>query len=451
MVLEMRRALEQLKKGEEQGYRKLYDATYEDVYCRSLLVLQNDQQAADFMEAFYTAFLGDVDEAALPVNPEKWFWQRYYREMRKAYHHLLEGQKKGVRCQESTLAAVPAALPLLHRILLVMSYMDDFQAEEIAEIFGLPTDKVETELGKVGSLLPNLTKNQPESAAAYLTDWRVLLLGACRQILSAGQGEWIDRVYAKASKAAGILDEPVKEADDFEYFVADVDVEPAEPKKKKAVPVVEEPEDEEDDESEDEDDDENSYDEDEDDEYDEDDDDDEDDEDDDRYDWDLEDDGRKMIIIGAVFAVILCVVIGLGAMWFMGRNKSDSDSAASSQTEEQQEDAAADLVIKGDGDTADDAEPAEETDAEETEETEETAPEEEAEPEEPQTVTMKVNASSLNVRSEANTTSSVVTSLANGDTVEVLGDASQEWVQIRCTSKNNEEGYVKSEYLVAAE
>ena len=181
--------------------------------------------------------------------------------------------------------------------------------------------------------------------------------------------------------------------------------------------------------------------------------DDEDDEDDeDRYDWDLEDDGRKMIIIGAVVAVILCVVIGLGAMWFMGRNKSDSDSAASSQTEEQQEDAAADLVIKGDGDTADDAEPAEETDAEETEETEETAPEEEeAEPEEPQTVTMKVNASSLNVRSEANTTSSVVTSLTNGDTVEVLGDASQEWVQIRCTSKNNEEGYVKSEYLVAAE
>ena len=146
------------------------------------------------------------------------------------------------------------------------------------------------------------------------------------------------------------------------------------------------------------------------------------------------------------------VVIGLGAMWFMGRNKSDSDSAASSQTEEQQEDAAADLVIKGDGDTADDAEPAEETDAEETEETEEAAPEEEeAEPEEPQTVTMKVNASSLNVRSEANTTSSVVTSLTNGDTVEVLGDASQEWVQIRCTSKNNEEGYVKSEYLVAAE
>ena len=456
MVLEMRRALEQLKKGEEQGYRKLYDATYEDVYCRSLLVLQNDQQAADFMEAFYTAFLGDVDEAALPVNPEKWFWQRYYREMRKAYHHLLEGQKKGVRCQESTLAAVPAALPLLHRILLVMSYMDDFQAEEIAEIFGLPTDKVETELGKVGSLLPNLTKNQPESAAAYLTDWRVLLLGACRQILSAGQGEWIDRVYAKASKAAGILDEPVKEADDFEYFVADVDVEPAEPKKKKAVPVVEEPEDEEDDESEDEDDDENSYDEDEDDEYDEDDDDeddDEDDEDDDRYDWDLEDDNRKMVILGIVLALVIVAVIGVGAYFFLNRDKGNTEQPA--QTTEEQEDGNAELVIKGDGDSADDSSEAENQQTEETDSSEEETPEEEQpaeeEPAEPETVTMKVNASSVNVRSEASTDSSIVTKVANGETVEVVGDASQEWVQIRCTEQDGKEGYVKSEFLTAAE
>lgn len=456
MVLEMRRALEQLKKGEEQGYRKLYDATYEDVYCRSLLVLQNDQQAADFMEAFYTAFLGDVDEAALPVNPEKWFWQRYYREMRKAYHHLLEGQKKGVRCQESTLAAVPAALPLLHRILLVMSYMDDFQAEEIAEIFGLPTDKVETELGKVGSLLPNLTKNQPESAAAYLTDWRVLLLGACRQILSAGQGEWIDRVYAKASKAAGILDEPVKETDDFEYFVADVDVEPAEPKKKKAVPVVEEPEDEEDDESEDEDDDENSYDEDEDDEYDEDDDDDEDDEDDeddDRYDWDLEDDNRKMVILGIVLALVIVAVIGVGAYFFLNRDKGNTEQPA--QTTEEQEDGNAELVIKGDGDSADDSSEAENQQTEETDSSEEETPEEEQpaeeEPAEPETVTMKVNASSVNVRSEASTDSSIVTKVANGETVEVVGDASQEWVQIRCTEQDGKEGYVKSEFLTAAE
>lgn len=456
MVLEMRRALEQLKKGEEQGYRKLYNATYEDVYCRSLLVLQNDQQAADFMEAFYTAFLGDVDEAALPVNPEKWFWQKYYREMRKAYHHLLEGQKKGVRCQESTLAAVPAALPLLHRILLVMSYMDDFQAEEIAEIFGLPTDKVETELGKVGSLLPNLTKNQPESVAAYLTDWRVLLLGACRQILSAGQGEWIDRVYAKASKAAGILDEPVKEADDFEYFVADVDVEPAEPKKKKAAPVVEEPEDEEDDESEDEDDDENSCDEDEDDEYDEDeddDDDDDDDENDDRYDWDLEDDNRKMVILGIVLALVIVAVIGVGAYFFLNRDKGNTEQPA--QTTEEQEDGNAELVIKGDGDSTDDTSEAEDQQTEETDSSEEETPEEEQPAEEesaePETVTMKVNASSVNVRSEASTDSSIVTKVANGETVEVVGDASQEWVQIRCTEQDGKEGYVKSEFLTAAE
>ena len=219
-----------------------------------------------------------------------------------------------------------------------------------------------------------------------------LVLGAERASAVDIDPKAVDVAYEKASAAAGVKEQPKKE-DNFEYFVADVDLTEEKPKKKKAEPVIEEEDDEDEEEYSDEDNEDEEYDDD-DEEYD-------DEDDEDRYDWDLEDDGRKMIIIGAVVAVILCVVIGLGAMWFMGRNKSDSDSAASSQTEEQQEDAAADLVIKGDGDTSDDAEPAEETDAEETEETEEAAPEEEeAEPEEPQTVTMKVNASSLNVRSE---------------------------------------------------
>ena len=64
---------------------------------------------------------------------------------------------------------------------------------------------------------------------------------------------------------------------------------------------------------------------------------------------------------------------------------------------------------------------------------------------------MKVNASSVNVRSEASTDSSIVTKVTNGETVEVVGDASQEWVQIRCTEQDGKEGYVKSEFLTAAE
>ena len=57
----------------------------------------------------------------------------------------------------------------------------------------------------------------------------------------------------------------------------------------------------------------------------------------------------------------------------------------------------------------------------------------------------------VNVRSEASTDSSIVTKVANGETVEVVGDASQEWVQIRCTEQDGKEGYVKSEFLTAAE
>ena len=45
MVLEMKRALEDLKKGADGAYRKIYDATYEEVYCKSYLITQEEKQA----------------------------------------------------------------------------------------------------------------------------------------------------------------------------------------------------------------------------------------------------------------------------------------------------------------------------------------------------------------------------------------------------------------------
>lgn len=449
MILEMRRALEELGKGEHQGYRKLYDATYEEVYCRNLLILQSEKQAADFMETFYTALFENAGDLAIPEQPERWFWQKYYQEMRKNYHHLLSAQVKGQHCEKSTLAAVPAALPLLHRILLMMSFQDEFSGKEISETFGLPEEKVETELGKVKTLLPNLTKNQPESAAAYTSDWRVLISAAFRQVLTAESDQWVDGIYEHAANAAGVkAEETSAKEDDFDYFVADVEVEPEKPKKKKAAPVVEEPE--EDDEEEDVDD------EDEDDEDDEDVDDDEEDDEDDRYDWDLEDDNKKMVIVGVILALVIVAVVGFGVKTFLDKSKGNDASVTTEQEAEDDQEGDAELVIRGDGDSSsDDSSEAEDQQEEETDASEEETQEEEQpaeeEPAEPETVTMKVSASSVNVRSEASTDSSIVTKVTSGETVEVVGDASQEWVQIRCTEQDGKEGYVKSEFLTAAE
>lgn len=62
MVLEMRRALEEVKSGNSQGYRRLYDATYEEVYCRSLLIIQKEEQALEFIKDFYKELFGVQDE-----------------------------------------------------------------------------------------------------------------------------------------------------------------------------------------------------------------------------------------------------------------------------------------------------------------------------------------------------------------------------------------------------
>ena len=58
MVLEMKRALEDLKKGADGAYRKIYDATYEEVYCKSFLITQEEKQALSLVEDFYAGFPG---------------------------------------------------------------------------------------------------------------------------------------------------------------------------------------------------------------------------------------------------------------------------------------------------------------------------------------------------------------------------------------------------------
>lgn len=440
MILEMRRALEDLKSGNQQGYKRMFDATYEEVYSRCLLIVQREEQAAGLVEDFYATLFDKLKNAEHEEAFEGWFWQLYYQMLRKHYHKLLASQEKGTVLPGANLSKIPASFPLLHRIMLVMYYQDDFTVEGISGIFGLSEEKIHSELEKLEKALPNLVKDQPEDTIPYVGNFKVLLLGASSEVLRSFIDSGIDGAYEKAAKAAGIAVQPAKEApkDDFEYFVADVDVDelPKKPKKKPA-PIVEEEEDEDLDEEEEEieDDDEDE--------------DDDDEEENDRYDWDIEDDGKKMVILGIILGLILVVVVAFAAFKFL--NKDDKEDKDPVQTEDQiGDDEGAPLIIKGGEDGEDGEEPSESEGEGEPEETPEETPEEAPEEsEESQAVTMTAIPNSMNVRSEPNTNSTVLTTVKAGEKLEILGDSSQEWVQIRCIEQDNQEGYVMTQYLKA--
>ena len=255
MVLEMRRALEEVKSGNSQGYRRLYDATYEEVYCRSLLIIQKEEQALEFIKDFYKELFGVLDEADDAADKERWFLHRFYQKLRKHYHRLLGKQDRESREEndiQNTLAELLTAFPLLHRIMLVMSCKDDFSAAEISAIYGLTEEKIQAEIEKLKKMLPTLVKDRPESGMPYLESWKLLLLYASGQIAGAGSSQWSDDLYTEAARAAGVSMESAgkKKSDDFEYFVAEPELDPAPEKpKKKIIPVKEEePEEEEEDE-----------------------------------------------------------------------------------------------------------------------------------------------------------------------------------------------------------
>lgn len=59
-----------------------------------------------------------------------------------------------------------------------------------------------------------------------------------------------------------------------------------------------------------------------------------------------------------------------------------------------------------------------------------------------------MNGNTINVRSEPDTSrDNKVAQVKKDEKVEVLGDPSEEWVQVRCIEQNNEEGYMMSQYL----
>ncbi|MCD8241831.1 MAG: hypothetical protein LUD73_05510, partial [Lachnospiraceae bacterium] len=88
MILEIKRALAGLKEGDGQSCKRVFDATYEDVYFRTLLIMQEETQALTFMEEFYTALFGVAGEAVVSADVEKWCWKKFYRQLRKAFHRL---------------------------------------------------------------------------------------------------------------------------------------------------------------------------------------------------------------------------------------------------------------------------------------------------------------------------------------------------------------------------
>ena len=199
MVLEMKRALEDLKKGADGAYRKIYDATYEEVYCKSFLITQEEKQALSLVEDFYAGVLKEIGEALKAENQNLWFWQQYYKKIRREYQKLLSVQHKEAPGKAQNLAQILAALPLLHRVMLVMAYEDDFSAEQISAVLGLASEKIEGELEKLEKILPTLTQGQPQENAVWLAGWKTILAGADRQILGAVAADWVDVAYENAA------------------------------------------------------------------------------------------------------------------------------------------------------------------------------------------------------------------------------------------------------------
>ena len=76
------------------------------------------------MKGLFAELFGMLGEADPAKNQEKWFWDKYYRRMRREYHKLLaadQEKKPAGSGKAGALSDIPGGVPRLHRIMLVMA------------------------------------------------------------------------------------------------------------------------------------------------------------------------------------------------------------------------------------------------------------------------------------------------------------------------------------------
>ena len=80
-----------------------------EVYCKSFLITQEEKQALSLVEDFYAGVLKEIGEALKAEDQNLWFWQQYYKKIRREYQKLLSVQHKEAPGKAQKLAQILAA------------------------------------------------------------------------------------------------------------------------------------------------------------------------------------------------------------------------------------------------------------------------------------------------------------------------------------------------------
>lgn len=172
MELDFREAVELMKKGKEEGFNRLYSATYNKVFFRAKECTKSEEDALDLVQITYIEAFKNIDKLQVPEAVLTWLYTicynqacKMYRNEREKREYLLSEESEGAfEIVESTdISTMPELsadqkatadiirriieeLPELQRMTVIAFYFDNVKLDQISEMMDCSVNTVKSRL-----------------------------------------------------------------------------------------------------------------------------------------------------------------------------------------------------------------------------------------------------------------------------------------------------------------
>lgn len=226
----LKKAIEQMKNGEEKGFNTVYSATYNRVYFRAKQIMKKEEDAQDLTQIVFTEAYKCIHTLLAPEALYSWLDGITYHQGMKIYRKqkdvLLTEEAEGMfeEIESNDISSMPELtadqkatadiikgiieeLPELQRTAIVAYYFDGIKVEQIAEMMECSENTVKSRLNYARKYIKNRVEEKEKEGGYRLhvlglpVLWHAIKRIAEETSLSAYAAQ---KVYGEACSNVGL-------------------------------------------------------------------------------------------------------------------------------------------------------------------------------------------------------------------------------------------------------